>query len=57
MTTSTIEQRPIFQRRVGGGVILGGLLLVVGTALNLTIIGMVIGVPMVVAGLGLLGPP
>ncbi len=36
--------------------VVGTLLLVLGLALNLTVIGMVIGVPLVIAGLALVAP-
>ena len=37
--------------------LLGAAMLVVGTALNLTVIGLVVGIPLAIAGFGLLTTP
>ncbi len=57
MTTYPQETRVIRTRHIHGTSIMGGLLLWGGLTLSMTVVGMIIGIPMAIAGFGILTTP
>jgi len=57
MTTFPPGTELIRTRHIHGTTILGAFLLWVGLTASLTVVGMVIGIPMAIAGLGILTTP
>ena len=57
MTTYAQPTEVIRTRHIHGTTILGGFLLWAGVTVSLTVVGMIIGIPMAIAGLGILTTP
>ena len=57
MTTYANRTEVIRNRHIHAASIFGALLLWLGVTVSLTVVGLVVGVPMAIAGLGLLTTP